>query len=106
MLYQKLIEERDKAWEERKELLIKMKSTEDITERDKLFKRYMDLGSKIKDINEKIKLTVNKHIEAEIFNNGVLIRTTERYGSVLIPFDDFEKIVEWYRGLTQEEEGG
>ena len=93
MLYQKLMEERDRAWEERKELLLKMKNTRDKTERDKIFERYMDLELKIQDINKKIKLTVNELIEVEMFNYGVLIRTPERYGGVLIPFDDFEKIV-------------
>ncbi len=102
MLIHKLIEEREKAWEERKELLIKMKNTRDRTEQDKLFKRYMDLGFKIQEINKKTKLAVNELLEIELLKYGVLIKTPERGGGIIIQYDDFEKVVEWYKGLTQE----
>jgi len=33
---------------------------------------------------------------------GVLIKTPERGGGIIIQYDDFEKVVEWYKGLTPE----
>ncbi len=98
-LFERLIKERDQAWEERTELLIEIKQTEDITERDKLFKRYMELGFKIKEINERIKLKVNKDVEVEAWNSGISIKN---YGDSIISFDDFERIVNWFLELNQE----
>jgi len=98
-MYEKLIKERDQAWEERTELILKIKQAEDITERDKLFKRYMDLGFKIKEINERIKLKVNKDVEVEVWNGGISIKN---YGNAVIPFEDFEKIVNWFLELNKE----
>ena len=100
-VFEKLIQERDKAWEERKELLTQIKSTDNLPERDKLFKRYMDLGLKIQEIQDRIKFT-SKDIEAEIWKAGVTIRSAGRYSEVLIPFDVFEKIIGWYQELTKE----
>ncbi len=101
-VFEKLIQERDEAWEERKELLIKIKRTDNIPERDKLFKRYMDLGFKVQEIQDKIKFT-DKDIEAEIWKNGVAIKSSGRYSEVLIPFDVFDRIIEWYQELVKEE---
>ena len=100
-VFEKLIQERDEAWEERKELLMKMKRTNNTPERDKLFKRYMDLGFKVQEIQDRIKFT-SKDVEAEIKKNGVIIKFADRYSGILIPFDVFERIVEWYQGLTKE----
>ncbi len=101
-IFEKLIQERDKAWEERKELLIKIKRTDNIPERDKLFKRYMDLGFKIQEIQDRIKFT-SKDVEAEIWKKGVVIKSSGRYSEVLIPFDVFERIIVWYQELNKEE---
>ncbi len=100
-----LLEERDKAWEERKKLLMQMKKAKSVAERDELFKKYIDYGYKIDEICNKLKFD-DKNIEAEIWKNGITIKSKNKHFEVLIPFDVFEelrecfeKIVEWYRSL-------
>ena len=81
---------------------MKIKQCKKVAERDKLFKEYMELGKRIDEINDKIYFKVNKDIEAKIWKNGVLIRNS--YKEVLIPFEVFEKIIEWFKELMSNEE--
>lgn len=96
-----LLEERDRAWEERKKLLMQMKRAKSVVERDELFKKYCEYGHKIDEINSKLKFS-DKDIEAEIWKNGVTIKSRGKYSEVLIPHEVFEKIVEWYVGFRKE----
>jgi len=103
-----LLEERDKACEERKKLLMQMKKAKSVAERDELFKKYIDYGYKIDEIHNKLKFD-GKNIEAEIWKSGVTIKSKNKHFEVLIPFDVFEEIiecfdniVEWYRSFVEE----
>lgn len=96
-----LLEERDRAWEERKKLLMRMKKAESLAERDRLFKEYSDYGLRIDEINRMLRFS-DKGIVAEIWKNGVTIKSEDPYSEVLIPHEVFEKIMEWYSGFKQE----
>lgn len=99
-----LLRERDRLWEERSKLLQQIKATKSIAERDRLFKQYVDYGEKIDEIMRKLKFSEGD-IEAEMWVNGVALRSRSRCSEVLIPFDVFDRIVGWFKSFKDIDSG-